>query len=173
VRRTEADGLYNGLIERFHYLGYTQPVGEHLKQIVFAGDRPVACLGLSSIPWHIGPRDKFIGWSPAVRRRNLHLAAYNTRFLILPWVEPLNWDGTCSLSANPLSVTLDAVLKVGTLAKRTRKQPGLPGTQHGVAPYRRETRLRVNATVGNHMKGGWHRVNRMSISSDRSREEVQ
>jgi len=87
VRRTEEDGLYNGLIERFHYLGYTQPVGEHLKQIAFAGDRPVACLGWSSIPWHIGPRDKFIGWSPAVRRKNLHLAAYNTRFLILPWVK--------------------------------------------------------------------------------------
>ena len=87
VRRTEADGLYNGLIERFHYLGYTQPVGEHLKQIVFAGDRPVACLGWSSIPWHIGPRDKFIGWSAAVRRQNLHLAVYNTRFLILPWVK--------------------------------------------------------------------------------------
>jgi hypothetical protein len=87
VRRTEEDGLYNGLIERFHYLGYTQPVGEHLKQIAFAGDRPVACLGWSSIPWHIGPRDKFIGWSPAVRRKNLHFAAYNTRFLILPWVK--------------------------------------------------------------------------------------
>ena len=86
VRRTAEDGLFNGLIERFHYLGYTQPVGEHLKHIVFAGARPVACLGWSSIPWHIGPRDKFIGWSLAVRRQNLHLAAYNTRFLILPWV---------------------------------------------------------------------------------------
>jgi len=87
VRRTHEEALFNGLIERFHYLGYTRPVGEHLKQIVFAADRPVACLGWSSIPWHIGPRDKFIGWAPAVRRRNLHLAAYNTRFLILPWVK--------------------------------------------------------------------------------------
>ena len=40
----------------------------------------------SSGPWHMGPRDRFIGWTPAVRRRNLHLLAYNTRFLILPWV---------------------------------------------------------------------------------------
>lgn len=87
VRRTEAERLFNGLIERFHYLGYTHPVGESLKQIVYAGDRPVACLGWSSIPWHMGPRDQFIGWSPAVRRQNLHLAAYNTRFLILPWVK--------------------------------------------------------------------------------------
>jgi hypothetical protein len=87
VRRTDAEILFNGLIERFHYLGYAHPVGEQLKQIIYAGDRPVACLGWSSIPWHIGPRDKFIGWSPAVRRKNLHLAAYNTRFLILPWVK--------------------------------------------------------------------------------------
>ena len=31
--------------------------------------------------------DRFIGWTPAVRRRNLHLLAYNTRFLVLPWVQ--------------------------------------------------------------------------------------
>ncbi|MEI8376728.1 MAG: hypothetical protein WCJ35_28270, partial [Planctomycetota bacterium] len=39
VRRTEAERLFNGLIERFHYLGYTHPVGEQLKQIIYAGDR--------------------------------------------------------------------------------------------------------------------------------------
>ncbi len=86
VRRTEAEGLFNGLLDQHHYLGYTQPVGEHLKYLVYAGDRPVACLAWSSAPWHMGPRDRFIGWTPAVRRRNLHLLAYNTRFLILPWV---------------------------------------------------------------------------------------
>ncbi len=30
---------------------------------------------------------RFIGWPPAVRGRNLHLLACNTRFLILPWVQ--------------------------------------------------------------------------------------
>lgn len=30
-------------------------------------------------------RDRFIGWSPEARKRNLHLTTYNTRFLILPW----------------------------------------------------------------------------------------
>ena len=87
VRRTQEEGFFNGVIERFHYLGYTHPVGEHLKYLVVARGRPVACLGWSSAPWHIGPRDKFIGWSPTVRRKNLHLVAYNTRFLILPWVK--------------------------------------------------------------------------------------
>ena len=87
VRRTGEERLFNGLIERHHYLGYAQPVGEHLKHLVFAGDRPVACLGWSSAPWHIGPRDRFIGWTPGVRRKNLHLIACNTRFLVLPWVK--------------------------------------------------------------------------------------
>lgn len=87
VRRTEEEGLFNGLLDEHHYLGYTQPVGEHIKYLVYAGDRPVACLAWSSAPWHMGPRDQFIGWTPAVRRRNLHLLAYNTRFLILPWVQ--------------------------------------------------------------------------------------
>jgi hypothetical protein len=87
VRRTSEEGLFNGLIERYHYLGYSQPVGEHLKYLVYTQQRPIACLAWSSGPWHMGPRDRYIGWSPAVRRRHLHLLAYNTRFLILPWVE--------------------------------------------------------------------------------------
>ena len=87
VRRTGEEALFNGLIERYHYLGYTQPVGEQLKYLVYTQDRPVACLAWSSGPWHMGPRDRFIGWAPAVRRRRLHLLAYNPRFLILPWVE--------------------------------------------------------------------------------------
>ena len=87
VRRTAEEKLFNGLIERFHYLGYTRAVGEHLKYLLFSGGRPVACMAWSSAPWHMGPRDRFIGWSPAVRRGHLHLVAYNTRFLILPWVQ--------------------------------------------------------------------------------------
>jgi hypothetical protein len=34
----------------------------------------------------LGARDRFIGWDQAARKRNIHLIAYNTRFLILPWV---------------------------------------------------------------------------------------
>ena len=44
VRRTAEEPLFNALIEHHHYLRYTQPVGEQLKYMVFAGDRPVACL---------------------------------------------------------------------------------------------------------------------------------
>ncbi|MHC4843850.1 MAG: Druantia anti-phage system protein DruA [Planctomycetota bacterium] len=86
VRRTAHEKLFNSLISEYHYLGYTQPVGEHLKYIAFSNDRPIACLAWSSAPWYIGARDRFIGWSPETRQKNLHLIINNTRFLVLPWV---------------------------------------------------------------------------------------
>lgn len=86
VRRTPEEALFGRLLQSHHYLRYTRPVGEHLKHLVYAQGRAVACLAWSSAPRHLGPRDRFIGWSPQQRRANLHLIAYNTRFLILPSV---------------------------------------------------------------------------------------
>jgi len=86
VRRTAHEPLFNGLIEHHHYLGYEQPVGEHLKYLVWAKRRPLACLAWSSAPRHLGSRDRYIGWSATARQRNIRLVAYNTRFLILPWI---------------------------------------------------------------------------------------
>jgi Domain of unknown function (DUF4338) len=87
VRRTSEEPLFNSLIEQHHYLGYEQPVGEHLKYLVWAQGRPIACMAWSSAPRHLGSRDRHIGWSGEARRRNIRFVAYNTRFLILPWVE--------------------------------------------------------------------------------------
>ncbi len=87
VRRTPFEKIFNSLICEYHYLGYTQPVGEHLKYLAFFKDQPVACLAWSSAPWYIGDRDRFIGWSKEIRQKNLHLIANNTRFLILPWIQ--------------------------------------------------------------------------------------
>src|SRR5229473_756698 len=90
VRKTADEPLFNSLMEQHHYLGYEQPVGEHLKYLVWADcegkPRPIACLAWSSAPRHLGSRDRYIGWSAEARRRNIGFIAYNTRFLILPWV---------------------------------------------------------------------------------------
>src|SRR6202167_4123138 len=86
VRRTSDEPLFNSLIEHHHYLGYEQPVGEHLKYLVWAQGRPIACLAWSSAPRHLGSRDRYIGWNAEARRRNIRFIAYNTRFLILPLV---------------------------------------------------------------------------------------
>ena len=86
VRRMPEEAVCNSLLAQYHYLGYVRPIGEHLKYMVYAQGRPIACFVWSSAPRHLGPRDRFIGWTPEVRRRHLHLIAYNPRYLILPWV---------------------------------------------------------------------------------------
>ena len=90
VRRTPLEKIHDGLIAQYHYLGYTQPVGEHLKYIASVEGRPIACIVWSSAPYHIGCRDRFIGWSQEKRKKNLSLIINNTRFLILPWVRVKN-----------------------------------------------------------------------------------
>ena len=88
VRRTSHEKLFNSLIEQYHYLGYSRPVGEHLKYIAWApGGRPIGCLAFSSAAFGLNVRDHFIGWSPKARERNRHLLACNIRFLLPPWVE--------------------------------------------------------------------------------------
>jgi len=86
VRKTADESLFNSLMEQHHYLGYEQPVGEHLKYLVWAHNRPIACMAWSSAPRHLASRDRYIGWSAEARRRNIRFVAYNTRFLILPWI---------------------------------------------------------------------------------------
>jgi hypothetical protein len=87
VRRTDEEKFCCGLIETHHYLKYTQPVGEHLKYLAYAQNRPIACFTWSSVPRHLKPRDRHIGWPLLKQRENLRLLAYNSRFLILPWVK--------------------------------------------------------------------------------------
>lgn len=86
VRRTEGEALFGQLLKTHHYLGYSRPVGEHLKYLVLAGERPIACLGWSSAPLKLNLRDQFVGAPKAAYQHNLHLIAYNTRYLLLPWV---------------------------------------------------------------------------------------
>ncbi|MCP5112322.1 MAG: DUF4338 domain-containing protein, partial [bacterium] len=61
VRRNDDESLFDSLVETHHYLGYTQPVGEHLKYLISARGVPVACMAWSSAPRHLGCRDRFIG----------------------------------------------------------------------------------------------------------------
>ena len=86
VRRTPEEALVKSLVAQYHYLGYVHPVGEHLKYLVTARGQPIACFCWSSAPRHLGPRDRHIGWSKAARKANIRFVAYQSRFLILPWV---------------------------------------------------------------------------------------
>ena len=87
VRRAEGEPIFAHLLSRYHYLGYSRPVGEHLKYLVLAGARPIACVGWSSAPRQLNLRDQFVGAPKEAYRHHLHLIAYNTRYLIPPWVK--------------------------------------------------------------------------------------
>jgi hypothetical protein len=86
VRRSQHEKIFNHLIETFHYLGFSKPVGEHLKYMVWAKGRPLACMIWCSPIQHLKCRDSHIGWSAEQRLAHRHFIAYNTRYLILPWV---------------------------------------------------------------------------------------
>jgi Domain of unknown function (DUF4338) len=90
VRRTGDEPLFNSLLEQYHYLRYEQPVGAQLKYLLWAQSRPIACLAWASAPRHLGARDRYIGWSTEARRHNVRFLAYNSRFLLLPWVRVKN-----------------------------------------------------------------------------------
>ena len=87
VRRTKEEPLFAALLHQHHELGYIQPVGEQMKYLVYARDRVVAALAWSSAAHGLNCRDRFIGWSVQAKRNNRHLLAYNSRFLIPPWVQ--------------------------------------------------------------------------------------
>ena len=79
--------LWNEFIERYHYLKYRAPMGNHLRYfIVDNKGRKLGCLLFSFATWSLAPRDQWIGWEPDERKKNLKLVLNNNRFLIFPWV---------------------------------------------------------------------------------------
>ncbi|MFC1864066.1 Druantia anti-phage system protein DruA [Thermodesulfobacteriota bacterium] len=81
------EACFGYYLSKYHYLGFHRTVGQNLKIIIkdrFARD--LACLLFGSAAWQTEPRDRFIGWIPEIRSRNINLMTNNTRFLIFPWV---------------------------------------------------------------------------------------
>jgi len=90
VGTKKASGLWNEYIDRYHYLGYTKLPGAQLRYFATFEGQEIALFGFGAAAWKVQPRDRFIGWTPEQRQRNLHLIVNNARFLILPWVRSPN-----------------------------------------------------------------------------------
>lgn len=86
VRGKSDSRLWNEYIERYHYLGHKPLPGAQLRYFVHGAGQPLALLGFGAAAWQTAPRDRFIGWNPVIREKNLHRVVNNARFLILPWV---------------------------------------------------------------------------------------
>jgi len=79
--------LWDYLVHHYHYLGLPKLVGEHLRYLVYINGQAAACLSWASAAWKVKVRDRFIGWDEETKRKNLHLVANNTRFLIPDWIK--------------------------------------------------------------------------------------
>jgi len=82
--------LWNELIERYHYLGYTPLPGAQIRYLIRNESRLLGAIGMGASAWKVAPRDLFIGWTPTQREQRLHLVINQARFLILPWVQVKN-----------------------------------------------------------------------------------
>ena len=82
--------LWNGLIERYHYLSYTPLPGAQMRYLIAWDGGVLGALGFGAAAWKVGVRDRWVGWEAATRERHLGQVLNNARFLILPWVRVAN-----------------------------------------------------------------------------------
>jgi hypothetical protein len=158
VRRTPLEKLYNSLIEQYHYLRYTRPVGEHLEYLGFAQGRVVGCLGWCSAPRHLGCRDRYLGWTPEQRIKNLCRIVINTRFLILPWVKVAHLAShLLGLMARRISRDWQEIYRHEVVWLETFVDPqrGFSGTCYKAANW-----ISVGQTTGRGKNDQTHRINR-------------
>ena len=79
----EEEPRWNKLVRKHHYLKEHRLVGESLRYVAEQNGEWIALLGWSSAPFHLAPRDAWIGWTEAQRKSARHLVACNARFAIL------------------------------------------------------------------------------------------
>jgi hypothetical protein len=90
-RYSSASQIWNALMGRFHYLGKGPLCGAQIRYLVKSSRQGwVGAVAFSAAAWRLKPRDKYIGWTEAARRANLHRVVCNSRFLILPSVHVPN-----------------------------------------------------------------------------------
>lgn len=105
VQGKEASRLWNEYVDRYHYLGYRQPVGCFLRYFIQSSAGLLGCILMAGAAKAIQERDQWIGWKRTRREQNLPWVMNNTRLLIFPWVRLIH------LSSHAL----------GQLARRVRE----------------------------------------------------
>ncbi len=82
----DAGRLWNEYVDRYHYLGYRQPVGCFLRYFIRSSAGLLGCVLMAGAAKAIQARDQWIGWNRQRREQNLPWVINNTRLLIFPWV---------------------------------------------------------------------------------------
>ena len=119
-----ASALWNGLVDRYHYLGYKPLPGAQLRYLIRWDGGVLGAIGFGAAAWKVGARDCWIGWDAATREKQLGRLLNNARFLgncsmrcstscihavvILPWVRVPNLASkVLAMSARQLPVAFE------------------------------------------------------------------
>lgn len=139
-RKDAWEKTYDGLVERYHPLGFRHSPGRHLKYIVFDQDeRPLACASFCSSPRWIHARNQHLGLTKEDIMKSLPGIVSNDRFLILPWVQT---NG-------------NEVIIMEVLEKRLKRDWKLY-YRHELAVL--EARLESDLDAGIYLAAGWERI---------------
>lgn len=137
VSDTAASRLWNGLIDRYHYLGYKPLPGAQLRYLIACEQGLLGALGFGAAAWKVAARDQWIGWQRAEREAHLGRVLNNARFLILPWVRVKNLASKV-LSLAAARVAQDFPARYGervVLLETFVEQPRFQGTCYRAANW--------------------------------------
>ncbi len=86
----DSSALWNALIDRYHYLGYSPLPGAQIRYLIRWQGGVLGAMGFGAAAWKVADRDEWIGWPGPVREAYLARVLNHARFLILPWVRVRN-----------------------------------------------------------------------------------
>jgi len=134
------DRIWEGFVNRHHWLGAGNRRGMRLRYLVQARGRLIAALGWQSGSLKLQARDCFIGWNEEQRGRYLGHVINNDRFVIADWLRVKN------LASHILAATL-------------RRVAGDWQARYGIRPYVLETFIDPSRHRGScYRASGWRAV---------------
>ncbi len=139
IRHQETDAWY-AMMRSCHPQGIPKNPGQAIKYwVVSESHGRLGGLSFHAASWHEAARDRYIGWSPRARVRNLHRVLNNARFLILPRIR------VHGLASKALTLVKD---RVATDWERV----------YGIRPLLAYTHVDTAHSGQSYLTSGWRQV---------------
>lgn len=91
VTTREESLLWDGMIDRYHYLGHAPLSGAQVRYLIESERKGVlGAIGFGAAAFALRARDQWIGWDREQCNLRRDLVLNNRRFLILPWIHVAN-----------------------------------------------------------------------------------
>lgn len=121
--------LWDGLIDRYHYLGHAPLSGAQIRYLIHSGHHVIGAIGFGAAAFALKARDRWIGWDRQQRDQRRERILNNRRFLILPWIRVRNLAShILSKAARPVQQDFQA---------QYGYNPGTPGDLRRAGSFQR------------------------------------